>query len=66
MSIVERRALVGRILFVSAVLMFIAAALIAARVIPMADPSRFYAAVALAAVGATDVILAMFFLKGGR
>jgi phosphoribosylformylglycinamidine synthase I len=66
MTIAERRALVGKILFVSAVMMFIAASLIWARVIPMEESSRFYAAVALAAVGVTDVILAMFFLKGGR
>lgn len=66
MTVVERRALVGKILFVSAMVMFIAASLIWARVIPMDESSRFYAAVALAAVGVTDVFLAMFFLKGGR
>ena len=66
MIVEERRALVGKILFVSAVMMFIAASLIWVRVIPMDESSRFYAAVALAGVGVTDVILAMFFLKGGR
>lgn len=66
MTVAERRGLVGKILFVSAVMMFIIASLIWARVVPIDDASRVYAAVALAAVGVTDVILAMFFLKGGR
>ena len=66
MTVVERRALAGRILFISAMMMFLAASLIWARVIPIDESARFVAAVALAAVGVTDVLLAMFFLKGGQ
>ena len=59
------RVLAGRILFLSALLMFAGAVLIWLRVIPMADPSRMYAAGALAAAAAVDIVMAVFFVKDG-
>ena len=66
MTAVGQRALVGRIMFVSAVLMMLAAGLIWTGAIVVDEPARTYVAGALALVGATDFLLGIFFLKGGR
>ena len=66
MTAVGQRALVGKILFVSAVLMMLAAGLIWAGAIVVDEPTRTYLAGGLALVGATDFVLGIFFLKGGH
>jgi hypothetical protein len=59
------RATAARVLFISAFAMFLAAALIWFGVIPMAEDLRKLVPAALAAAGVADLIIAVFFAKGG-
>jgi hypothetical protein len=58
------RALAGRILGFTALLMLLAAGLIWFGTIPVGEPLRTYLALALGAAGAVDLVIAVFFLKG--
>ena len=58
------RALAGKILVFTGILMLLGAVLIWLRVIPTSDSMRLYIAGALAAAGAADIVMAVFFAKG--
>jgi hypothetical protein len=66
MSAPARRALVGKILVVSGILMLLGAGLIWTGAIPFDDPARGYAAGILGAVAAADLVMGMLFMRGGH
>jgi hypothetical protein len=66
MTAPARKTLVGKILFVSAILMLLGAGLIWTGAIPFDEPARAYAAGILGAVAAADLVMGMLFMRGGH